>query len=353
MSYANQVIQTYEYNYRNQLRYIKTTLGATILATFDYDNFENSADANTRRLSPAGQRQGLAELINLNGQNRRRIAYDYDNPEPHPRRAHPLRHRRKLACLAARRCAVDPARGRHYLRPDAGLWGRVRLRKSRKQALSNSSGVPILTASGSAALQNQSGLAYDQNDRMNFVASPGYDANGNSLYQAGYVSQPTPGEIAPTGSYPDAYDFENHLIIRHNGDVSMTYDGDGNRLTKTVSGVTTRYAVDDNNLTGFAQVVSDSDNGGLTATYIYGLSPAPICQIRYDPSHNALPPAYYGTDGQGTVRFLTDQSGNMTDAYIYDAFGILSSISTFNSQPATPNHFLYTGQQWDSDFGMY
>ena len=37
----------------------------------------------------------------------------------------------------------------------------------------------------------------------------------------------------------------------------MVYDGDGNRVAKTVSGVTTRYLVDDLNPTGYAQVIDE------------------------------------------------------------------------------------------------
>jgi YD repeat-containing protein len=39
------------------------------------------------------------------------------------------------------------------------------------------------------------------------------------------------------------YDFENHVIQAGAG-ITMVYDGDGNRVQKTVAGVTTKYLVD-------------------------------------------------------------------------------------------------------------
>jgi RHS repeat-associated protein len=48
------------------------------------------------------------------------------------------------------------------------------------------------------------------------------------------------------------------------------------------------------------------------------------------------------------VRFLTDGAGTVTDTYDYDAFGNLVSQTG-----STPNNYLYAGEQWDSDLGMY
>jgi RHS repeat-associated protein len=57
---------------------------------------------------------------------------------------------------------------------------------------------------------------------------------------------------------------------------------------------------------------------------------------------------YFGYDGQGSVRYLTDSDGNVTDTYDYDAFGnLLSRTGT------TDNNYLYTGEQWDFDLEMY
>jgi RHS repeat-associated protein len=53
--------------------------------------------------------------------------------------------------------------------------------------------------------------------------------------------------------------------------------------------------------------------------------------------------------GHGSVRFLTIANATVTDTYTYDAFGILLSPST----PPANNNYLYSGQQYDRDLGLY
>jgi hypothetical protein len=46
------------------------------------------------------------------------------------------------------------------------------------------------------------------------------------------------------------------------------YDAYGNRVSKTVNGVTTQYLVeDDHNPTGYSQVFDELTNGAVTRTY--------------------------------------------------------------------------------------
>jgi len=85
--------------------------------------------------------------------------------------------------------------------------------------------------------------AYDLNDRL---LSDTSDNNGNTV-----VGRVTPN--APMIN--DRYNFENRLIERNNGQITIVYDGDGNRVKKTVSSatniVTTGYLVDMVNPTGY------------------------------------------------------------------------------------------------------
>ncbi len=82
-------------------------------------------------------------------------------------------------------------------------------------------------------------LAYNTND---WLTSDSYDANGNT-----------------TGSSVNtyAYDALNHVTNMNNGAILITYDGDGNRASKTVRGTTTNYLVDDRNPSGYAQVLEE------------------------------------------------------------------------------------------------
>lgn len=57
---------------------------------------------------------------------------------------------------------------------------------------------------------------------------------------------------------------------------------------------------------------------------------------------------YYVADGQGSVRNLTDSTGNVTDIYYYTAFG-----EELAKSGTTENEFRYTGEQWDPNVGFY
>jgi RHS repeat-associated protein len=129
------------------------------------------------------------------------------------------------------------------------------------------------------------------------------------------------------------------------GAVTMIYDAFGNRVSKTVGNVTTKYLVEDDvNPTGLPQVFEESVDGVLQRTYTYGFQRISENQQ----IQGAWTPSFYGYDGFGSVRQLTDLNGIVTDNYNYDAFGNLLS-----SPGPTPNNYLYRGEQYDSDLGLY
>jgi RHS repeat-associated protein len=165
---------------------------------------------------------------------------------------------------------------------------------------------------------------YNANDEL---TTDTYDAAGNTTQSQGlgYV-----------------YDFENHLVQAGAG-ISFVYDGDGNRVQKTVAGVVTRYQVATLNPTGYAQVIGEElPNGYPVVTYVYGLE-----QIsRTDQLASVT--SYYVHDGHGSVRALTDVNGNVTDTYDYDAFGNL-----IHSTGTSANNYLFAGEQFDLDLGLY
>ncbi len=178
---------------------------------------------------------------------------------------------------------------------------------------------------------------YDANDRL---TSDTYDNNGNTV-----VGRVSPG--APTVS--DSYDFEDRLINRNNGQITITYDGDGNRMSKTVGGLTTLYLVDEQNPSGYVQVLEEyvsqnSSTPTLRAVFTYGLDLISQDQV----NGTQWTPCFYGYDGHGSVRYLTDIAGNVTDTYDYDAFGTLLAQSGL-----TPNSYRYCGEQFDADLGLY
>ncbi len=105
------------------------------------------------------------------------------------------------------------------------------------------------------------------------------------------------------------------------------------------------------NPSGYAQVLEElvgttPQTATVSRSYFYGHDL--ICQKR----GNATPawtPEYFGYDGHGSVRFLSSANGTITDTYTYDAFGVLLSPST----PPANNNYLFAGQQFDSDLGLY
>lgn len=137
------------------------------------------------------------------------------------------------------------------------------------------------------------------------VSSETYDDNGNVL---------------STGGKTFTYDSENHLTSMTSGGtvVTIVYEAFGNRVAKTVNGVTTRYLVEDDvNPTGLPQVLEETVGGAVQRVYTYGLQRISQNQI----INNAWTVSFYGYDGMGNVRQLTNSAGVVTDEYEYDAYG--------------------------------
>ena len=197
-----------------------------------------------------------------------------------------------------------------------------------------------------AGLASQS-FGYDASDRVN---GDTYDANGNTTTAP--VSQP-PGSA---GAAPepirgtDSYDSQDRLTSRAGvgGAVQVLYNGDGHKVQESVTqyGITTvtTYLVDELNPTGYAQVVEEKTNGVLTRVYTYGHDLLSQDALVGNDWHLS----YYGYDGHGSVRFLTNELGLATDTYDYDAFGTLLAIGG-----TSPNRYLYTGEQYDNALGLY
>jgi RHS repeat-associated protein len=167
-------------------------------------------------------------------------------------------------------------------------------------------------------------LGYDVNDRL---IGNSFDANGNTLGANGKTF---------------AYDSQDRMTRFNNGAVTIVYDGDGNRVSKTAGGVTTLYLVDETNPTGLAQVVEEVSGGAAQRTYVYGLARISQTQVASGTT------SYYGYDGHGDVRFLMDATGKVTDTYDYDAFG-----NVVGSTGTTANVYRYQGEALDAETGLY
>jgi RHS repeat-associated protein/uncharacterized repeat protein (TIGR01451 family) len=280
-TYPNGVKTTYSYNTLNRLTQMQSTCGT---GASGCGTSGTAISRYTYTLGAAGNRLSVAEL------GGRTVNYAYDD-------IYRLTSE-TISSSSSQNGAIS------YQYDSVG------------NRLQRNSSVPAVPATGL--------LNYDANDR---ISTDPYDANGNLLN---------------AGAGSNVYDFENRLVQA--GGVQLVYDGDGNRVSETVAGVTTKYLVADQNLTGFAQIVDELQDDALTRTYSYGL------ELIKEQQTIAGTPAtsFYGYDGHGSVRFLTDSTGAVTDTYNYDAFGNLLSQTG-----ATPNNYLFAGQQFDPVLGVY
>jgi RHS repeat-associated protein len=130
---------------------------------------------------------------------------------------------------------------------------------------------------------------------------------------------------------------------------------------------------DDQNLTGYVQTMEEWVAEGygffeLEKVYDYGLDLVAQTEFEPDPGSGSKFPvsSFYLYDCHGSVRALTDETGAITDAYTYDAFGIqlsqqvrnpasglLEPVSTDNQYLLTDNQYRYCGEYFDEDSGMY
>lgn len=169
-------------------------------------------------------------------------------------------------------------------------------------------------------------------------AVPGGLFNYNANDQLTIDTYDNDGNTVASGGVQNTYDFENHFI--QHGLLTTVYDGDGNRVSETIGGATTNYLVDTQNPTGYAQVVEEMQNGAVTRTYSYGLQ-------RINETQSSVA-SFYGYDGHGSVRFLANSAGVVTDTYDYDALGNLISHTG-----TTPSNYLFAGEQYDPATELY
>jgi len=201
-----------------------------------------------------------------------------------------------------------------------------------------------------AGLPAQS-FAYDDNDQL---VSDGYDANGNTTNAT--VLDPF---TALPAAAADSYDHADRLVQRVTtlnsqlATLQYQYDGDGNRVSKRLGNVTTHYVVDELNPTGWPQVLEEQtwqpgsvafNSPATTRVLSYGHAPLAQQQL----IGNSWSASHFGHDAHGSVRYLTDSVGQLTDTFDYDAFGNL--ISHAGTTPVT---HLYASEEFDADLGLY
>ena len=127
----------------------------------------------------------------------------------------------------------------------------------------------------------------------------------------------------------------NQSGIRVSADSSIT-----NRTTNAIFDNHKTFIVDSSNHTGYAQVLEQFEGLSGTPTVSYTIGNDVISQA----TSNGTDVLMY--DGHGSTRLLTDSSGNITDRYSYDAYGIMLGGNPTNLQP-TASSLLYSGEAFD------
>jgi RHS repeat-associated protein len=243
IKYGNNLQSDYTYDARNHLTVLNSTRNGSAVALFNYD----ATGWGARRLAYSGQRRKQDESVNGTA---RTIEYDYD----------PLRRLTKenvVAGATTGAIAYDAQPG--YTDPTGYGYDRAGNRRSRTVTL--------------AGLNSRSYAAYDANDRLGASGSSAvrasFDANGNTLQV----------DLDANGTWDqavaDVYDVDNRLVsaTRAAGTISMLYDGDGNRIKRTVGPATTYYVLDDQNPTGYAQVIEERSVSQPSAAGLVGYWP--------------------------------------------------------------------------------
>jgi len=179
-------------------------------------------------------------------------------------------------------------------------------------------------------------FTYDLNDRL--IQQGGeiytYDDNGNTLSKT-IDSDVTTYTYDARQKLVDAQILESGVLRS----LSYRYNVDGIRTQKVEEGVVTNYLVDSNR--DYAQVIAETDTSNTVAVeYIFGDDL--LAQNRSGTLSN------YHYDGLGSTRALSDSTGNVSDEYFYDAFGV--ELARTGS---TVNDYLFTGEQYDAGLGNY
>jgi RHS repeat-associated protein len=181
---------------------------------------------------------------------------------------------------------------------------------------------------------------YDASDRLG-TATPSDQAATTYAWDRN-------GNMTGAGSRTFTYDLADRMVSTTGGGQTVTYayDGDGKRLSASVSGgapSATGYVWDVN--WPLPQQARESDgSGSLLRRYVHGND---LLSMTTGGSNY-----YFHHDGLGSVTNVTSAAGAEQWRYAYEPFGTpLSSTMVDPSAPANPMRF--TGELLDSETGLY
>jgi len=155
-----------------------------------------------------------------------------------------------------------------------------------------------------------------------------YDPSGN-----------TTGKKDTQGTTTYTYDYENRMISATTPlhTAAYIYDPSGTRLGKTVDGAVTYYLYDNKD------VIGEYDSSWtLISRYHHGQGiDEPIAMVRGGKTY------YHTFDGLGSVAELTTVAGEVFEAYIYDSYGHVISVTE------NTNRYTYNSREYDVEIALY
>ncbi|HZN07688.1 MAG TPA: RHS repeat-associated core domain-containing protein [Pyrinomonadaceae bacterium] len=167
-----------------------------------------------------------------------------------------------------------------------------------------------------------------------------YDRNGNLILVASKDGKRR--EI----TYDHRNRITNYSVPAGRIAVSYQYDALGRRISKSVGPENvTRYFHD-----GW-QVVEEEDPDGDVTTFVYGTRLDGILNMQ-----RANHDFYFHVDDQGSVTAVTDDAGKVVERYRYEDFGepsIFDSGGNLLRESRLRNPYLFTGQRYDQETGLY
>jgi YD repeat-containing protein len=132
-----------------------------------------------------------------------------------------------------------------------------------------------------------------------------------------YTYDPAGNRIEKTATNNTAfYTYDERNLMTSYGDLTnqiiYTYNGDAQRVSQTLNGTLTGYVIDSNRSL-FEVVQERNAAGAITTSYTFGATRLA--------TWNGSAVTFELTDRLGSVRVITDTSGNVLQSYSYDVFG--------------------------------
>jgi len=296
--------------------------GASRLTSINQAKSGSTVFSSTYTLDPAGNRTAISE--NLNGQSRT-LGYNYD----------------ELSQLITETLQVGSSTPITSAYNYDQVGNRTKM-VSYSPPITKTGGPLVITTTSNYNDANRLISRSQQGTGLNpFSYSYGYDQNGSLTSETNTVSG---GEVT---SY--TYDTRNRLTNwqRAKGSTVLSsagfaYDGNNTRKSMTYQGNTTWYLQDV--AAGLPVVLMERVLGNVDS-YLYPLgSTTPLYETNSGGSN-----VWYHSDGLGSVRLLTNNSGVVQNSYAYSAFGG-NNGGTTGSKFTTDHQFA--GEQLDPT-GLY